>query len=421
MLDRYLAFEEPVSRWAKLRKAVTRLGKRNSHEKSTKGVDAANIGNLSQLAQDLAFSATFGASAYTSNSTSATATAASSQAYEESLPTECLMVTLFLAIEEINRYSRLLFDSWLSSVGGTAWSATKVTNNADAKPVVDSVDMRSEIAELAKHASISFGLEASQEQWLHHCLLSSPDWRILFEPGPWQADTRCQFLTHLLVEFKGRFDGTTFNTAFRLTELKELFLSIEKQWRSSLPGGFLPRALLLVEGQTESVLVPSFGKCLDFDLDAHGVNLLSSGGAKQVLKRFLQLSSTCTLPIVCVLDADAIEQADLLKEHLRETDRLIHLEGEIEDAFNAKRMVFFLNQYAKANGLEQGITMSEIEDTKSKSRTDSLNRLWRRRGQSSFDKIGFALVVADGMRDESDVPDDGRKIVEAVKEVLHAR
>ncbi len=384
MIDRYLAFEEPISRWAKLRKSVTRLGARAG--KSAK----VDISSSSQFEQDLAFAATFGASG--------------------DVPQECRLVTVLLALEEIKRYDSLLFDGWLASVGSSTWTQ----KGADDRPQAVSQATESLIAS----ASEVFGLKPSQKEWLRHCLFSSPDWQILLTPGPWDDDPRCAFLIDLMAKIKEDFEETIFDTTKPWQDLKKLFESLLTDQRNRLPGAFLPRLLLLVEGQTEAVLVPVFGRCLNFNFDIHGVYLQSSGGAKQVLKRFLQLHNTCTLPIVCVLDADAVEQAELLKENLRQNDRLVHLEsGEIEDAFSAKRLVFSLNQYARASGLEQGITTSDLSDNR---KTDSLDRLWRRRGQSSFDKIGFAHVLADAMRDESDVPADGRKIVAAMQEVLHA-
>ncbi len=378
MLDRYLAFEEPVSRWAKLRKAVTRLGPR-----------AGKVDRANQLEQDLAFQAVFGTAEQ---------------------PKECLLVTALLAVEELNRYDRLLFDGWLTSIGGADWT----------KDPTDSKRANTDTcSELTRCATEAFTLTTSQAEWLRHCLISSPDWHILLAPGPWREDSRFEFLAELMVEIKEQFADTTFDTTAKWKNLIELFANSHARWRKQLPGSFLPRVLLFVEGQTEAVLVPAFGRCLNFPLDANGIYLQSSGGAKQVLKRFLQLHSTCNLPIVCVLDADAIEQAELLKQHLRDHDRLIHLEsGEIEDAFSAKRLVYSLNQYAKENGLEQGITSNDLANDR---KTDSLDRLWRRRGQSSFDKIGFAHVLAASMREPSDVPEDGRKIVAAVQEVLNAR
>lgn len=382
MIDRYLAFEEPVSRWAKLRKAVTRLGARAGE------AGRVDTSNSSQFEQDLAFAATFGALG--------------------DVPQECLLVTVMLALEELRRYDSLLFDGWLASIGGCGWTQ-KGTDTRTA-------ESRHATEQLLASAAHSFKLAPSKIEWLRHCLLSSPDWQTLLSPGPWDDDPRCSFLVELMAKIKEEFDETVFDTTSSWQNLRELFESQLKVQRKRLPGAFLPRLLLLVEGQTEAVLVPAFGRCLKFDLDMNGVYLQSSGGAKQVLKRFLQLHHTCALPIVCVLDADAVEQAELLKENLRNKDRLVHLEaGEIEDAFSAKRLVFSLNQYARASGLEQGITTSDLSDNR---KTNSLDRLWRRRGQSSFDKIGFAHVLADAMRDENDVPEDGKKIVVAMQEVL---
>jgi hypothetical protein len=292
----------------------------------------------------------------------------------EPLPCEKL-VSALLALEDTRCFTDITFASWLKQ------SATTTPNWLN-----------------------SHCLPPSATQWVIAASEDAPDFARLTESGPWSYDPRAQFLVACLQEFSDR----------KLS--LEDFATAEKTWktqlrhyRKQLPGSFLPRAILLVEGQTEALLIPHFAKLSGCDFNEAAVTVLASGGANQVLRRYIHWRELTGLPIISVLDGDAVEQAKSLSEHLRENDRLLSLpEGEIEDSLQLGDVLKYLNIWLSS--LKYSVLISSGDLKPGVRRTTELSRLWRQRGFGDFDKIGFARIIVDNLHDAREVPQIGRQI-----------
>ena len=188
--------------------------------------------------------------------------------------------------------------------------------------------------------------------------------------------------------------------------------------RPYLPGDFLPQMMLLAEGATETVLIPAFAERLGFDLSANGVDVIACGGARQVAKTYLTMRDLTVLPIVVLLDADVDEEAELLQDSLRASDRLVILEGgEIEDIFAEDAFRRYINLYLAELGCTD-LLVGQPPRTRESRRVPVLDRIWKARGLGSFDKIGFAEVVAKNMVAQ-DVPQEARRLVKTLSEVAN--
>jgi hypothetical protein len=63
--------------------------------------------------------------------------------------------------------------------------------------------------------------------------------------------------------------------------------------------------------------------------------------------------------------------------------------------------------------------MEDIPD--GQRRTEVLDRLWRNRGLGDFDKVGFAEFQAARLKHVQDVPEEGRKLMDTIKEMTSGK
>jgi hypothetical protein len=364
-MQRWLTFDDPQSRLAQLRKLVSRQiiqPKANSNF----------LAGLMQEKQNKLFTRVFGAT---------------NSLHQR----KCGLLNKFIALEEFRRFKQLTFD------------AAVLDLNADGTR-----------AHASQHRNDVFQeqLSLSQKQWLNHVDSIAPDWTKLNRQGPWSKDMRAKFLSDCLQEIGiGNVSDIDAYNCFKAKLNK---------WRSQLPGEFLPNVILLVEGHTEALLLPHFARGLNVNFDSLAVSLMVAGGANQVVRKYMQLKELISIPIVCVLDADVNTQAAMLKEHLRDNDRLHILEsGEIEDVYDASTLVELLNNYLdvirSGRAAVRPVSIQDIRKTVP--RKIILNSIWKERDLGEFDKVGFAksIVQNDSIR----VPSEGRRMVDIVLEALN--
>lgn len=164
-----------------------------------------------------------------------------------------------------------------------------------------------------------------------------------------------------------------------------------------------PRLILLVEGNSEFNFLPGAAEKLGFRLDDLGVSLISSGGAKQVVKRFLLLRELVSLPVVALLDEDAVDEIAIIEESLRDIDHLKVVEGgELEDCFSYEFLLYALNEQLQLHG--QVLSQMPFFMPREGPRKAYLARLFRERGLGDFDKLEFAQVARRSLRSSNDVP-----------------
>jgi hypothetical protein len=184
-----------------------------------------------------------------------------------------------------------------------------------------------------------------------------------------------------------------------------------------LAGKLRPNLLLLVEGQTEAIVLPHFARLSGLSFSQLGVEVIASGGAKQVARRYLTIKDTVRLPIVCVLDGDAEHSAELIEDSLRDCDQLVSLAVvELEDSYSYEQLLYLLKEHLARFG--QTLSQCDFSLPESGRRKDALNKIYRDRGLGDFDKIGFANEVVASCKKSTDVPLEMAIVLDAVRMTL---
>jgi len=303
-------------------------------------------------------------------------------------------VNFALAFEDLRRFNQLTFASWMKS----DWQNPFASDLFDAG---------------------QFKLTAPEKLWLNNSIASTPGWWQLLNGGnQWADDPRVKFITSFTSQTASQFQGTQFKVE-NSNEILDQWRKHLAEKRSELPGSFLPEVIVLVEGQSETLILPAFARLLGTNFNAMAIHIEACHGAKQVVKHYLNLKELTVLPIVCVLDADVSESAEIISDSLRSTDKMITVsQGEIEDSFSNAAFHRLINIYLRESGCLEPIPYAEIMQDNG-DRLDTIDRLFRIRGLGNFDKIGFAETVANNLS-KSDVPEDGKRIIGAIVEIHNA-
>lgn len=379
-LQRCLGFEDPQARWERLNSLVSK----QLHDEAFKVKD---IPDWPLAYQDYLFSTLYGFNGDNKR--------------EAEFVSAATMLNVILALEDTERFEEIAFESWRISLPHT-----------NEKDLARAFPRQSEDPVLAE-LSVRLGLSEAKALWLQHAGRAVPDWTLLLTPGPWSADARVPFLTAQLKKLtEVAPDVTGYLTA------RSMFTKALERQRQDIPGGFEPNLILLVEGETETILLPHFSMLLGYNFSSMGVMIMSCGGAKQVARRYFELRDVVTLPVVLFVDADAGEEIEVAAESLRDIDRLhIWRDGEWEDIIDTPVLVQQLNAFLQSTGAPGG-SVSPNDFPEGLRRTEILNRLWRARGLGNFDKIGFAELMSANIRDKNDVPKDVVKAVALVRTAL---
>lgn len=163
--------------------------------------------------------------------------------------------------------------------------------------------------------------------------------------------------------------------------------------------------VILVEGITEEILLPRFGKIYGYDFDKEGIAILPAGGKNQSVKVFYELSETLKLPIIVLFDKDAIENAKEIEPKLRKGDKIHILKcGEFEDTLSLNHIKRTLNQIFK-----NYYTFSISQLKTDLPMTKTLDFLFKE-CNSEFKKADFAHNLSENIK-----PED---VTERIKEIL---
>jgi hypothetical protein len=299
-------------------------------------------------------------------------------------------------------------------IRGTHWDAwaRQFKDVTSAQDCIDDFEQ-----EFARYAS-ACGASAAAFRWCLSVLRMNLPWHVLATAGSWADDSRATMVANLLDAINRSPCLTTSRTLLYSAPIFQQYVS---QHRFELPGNFLPQGILLVEGTTEAILFPCAAFCLGASFESCGLLLWAAGGANQVVKRFMQLKEMVVIPIACVLDADAAEQAQVIRDGLREHDQLHVLQqGEVEDAFSARLFTELLNQYLHASlASSEPIKLEEfVRLSRGQRKTSVAHQLLRQRASLDFDKVQFAKLAARRFKTESDIPEELRYIVRAIVDGL---
>ena len=374
MLQKYLSYEEPSSRCAHLRKVLAKQLKLPA----TKELD---LNTISQLQQDYLFDMAFGG---------------------RPTDTASRLLSVFLGLEDLQRFEEIAFASWSKESGDDAEQFGPPHSN---------------FWERLRVWLKTLNLTDSQERWLLHCALASPNWSLLQSSGPWKDDARAEFLSDALLIINTVLKNAQGLNSDLLHRGRNGFSILLAERRQELPGDFLPNVMALVEGATEALLLPRFAELLNVDLQSHAIMTVSAGGAKQVSRRYVLLRDLVAIPIICIFDRDAEEQAAIVIDSLRDLDRVFVLQaGEIEDTFELGSFVRLLNVYLGSfPGSVQPVLISDFSNAVS--RKTVLSKLWKSRHLGPFDKIAFAQSIADNLNAANDVPVEVVQILKFLVEV----
>ncbi len=182
-----------------------------------------------------------------------------------------------------------------------------------------------------------------------------------------------------------------------LAQLTQLRAYLNTQRFARLSAGFglarPPKTLVIVEGETENLLLPILAKTLHLNLEEQGIHLLPAGGKNHVLSIYRQQSRVLNCPIFIVLDQDAYAIADELRTNFRDSDAIFTIEeGEFEDTYNLKLVLQAINQnYQPYPEVTPGSFREMSLNIKAKGMVQTLKALWQAYNLGSFDKIEFAL------------------------------
>lgn len=171
--------------------------------------------------------------------------------------------------------------------------------------------------------------------------------------------------------------------------------------------GYPVKKILLCEGITEETLLPVFAKICDFDLNEHGIHVISAGGKNQVVKYFYKFAECLKIPIFVLLDNDAQTNLEEIKPKLRHTDKIHLLKcGEFEDLLPNSLITKALNDATK------NISIAPIEELENAtSKVEFLEEFFKHRGLHEFKKAEFAQLVKRNISDAEDISEEIKEII----------
>ena len=164
--------------------------------------------------------------------------------------------------------------------------------------------------------------------------------------------------------------------------------------------------VILAEGITEEILLPKFGRLLDYDFDKNGIWVIGAGGKNQVVKTYYKLIEELKIPIFILLDNDASANRAQIEPKLRPIDK-IHLisSGEFEDLLPQSLILKTINYE-----LKNFATITNTEFNPELPAVANLIEIFRLKGLHEFKKADFAQKVEENLFDDSDISDEIRLI-----------
>lgn len=157
------------------------------------------------------------------------------------------------------------------------------------------------------------------------------------------------------------------------------------------------KELVIVEGETEKLLLPRFAQAMGLDFNALGIAIVPAGGKNHVLALYRENSRNLRIPICVLLDSDAEEIVDELSLSPRPQDFIFHIaEGEFEDLYDLGLIIQTVNLYYQPYPeLTEASFRDLATESHAKGRVQALKAVWQAYNLGSFDKIEFAGKYAE--------------------------
>lgn len=183
----------------------------------------------------------------------------------------------------------------------------------------------------------------------------------------------------------------------------------QRQNRANFGLKFPLEKIVIVEGITEEILLPKFAQIYGLDFDKAGINLISAGGKKQVVKLFYELADILKLPIFVLLDNDAKQNFKEISPKLRNNDKVHILKnGEFEDILPLNLIKRTLNRHFK-----NYFSVSLADLRKDLPMTKILEELFKNYGLE-FKKAEFAFLVSENITDIKDISQEIKDILSEI-------
>lgn len=188
------------------------------------------------------------------------------------------------------------------------------------------------------------------------------------------------------------------------------------------------KTLVIVEGETEKLLLPVFAQAMNLDFDQLGVHILPAGGKNHVLSIYRQQAAVLNCPIFVVLDQDAQAIGDKIRADLRKGDYIFTIqEGEFEDLYDLRLVLKTINQNYQPYPEVSEYGFQEIAtQSYAKGRVQTLKALWQAYNLGSFDKIDFAMKYAEAFQrgpagiEPYPLPKAIRRLIETILTIRHS-
>jgi hypothetical protein len=156
--------------------------------------------------------------------------------------------------------------------------------------------------------------------------------------------------------------------------------------------------LVLLEGATETLLIPAIARAMGYNLYEDGIDVLGVGGKNQMLETYVYYAERLKGPICVVMDKDAEDLVPDLNYYRRPNDKVFILEqGEFEDLYDNGWVVHTIQAHYQPT---QPITEKHWAHLDSGSRVKVLQDLWHELGLGEFDKVTFAEHLAETLTNE---------------------
>lgn len=356
---RLLSAEEPASRFAQLRKLVLK----QINDKKEKPQSFQNAQKLALTINHL-----FG------------------DADKPQTINSDRLLSLIVALDDLRLFRSQAFEIWRRGLIEEDGQALK------------SITLPPIIRDLVEHLKLS----EAQSLWLSFVYSCAPHWQsVLIHEESSEGKERFLSLRLVLAEVENLQNDLA-------PDMVQIFNQLQL---ISLIGPLRPALIILVEGQSEAILLPAFARLLDIDLEKSAVQIIASGGSQQVARRYLSYRDLVKIPVFCLLDADAAESATLVEDSLREDhdDELFVLaSGELEDSFSYEFLMTVLAQQIRLQGHTINTDLSSLNIPRQGKRKSALERLFRVNGLGDFDKLEFAQIAASLLKSSDDVPEELR-------------
>ena len=227
-------------------------------------------------------------------------------------------------------------------------------------------------------------------------------------------DENMQWLLKNNIDYHSCVQFINDNSVPNLRWLKALSESNDILQMRKMKGFLFPvEIVVLVEGITESTLLPEFAKLAGFDFDKNGVFVLPAGGKNQVVRIYYELYNQLKLPIYVLFDKDGTRNSKEIEPKLRPNDRIHIINcGEFEDALSKDLVERTLNSELQ-NISETDINIKEEPGH----RVKYLEEIFKHRGMHEFKKVEFAQMVRENISSKTDLTPEITGIIEEIKKI----